>query len=280
MMCKVFHISRSSYYSWKKNPIGKRAAYRIKTEQLIKQAYDASKGLNGSPRISKDLECQGVKLSRRTVSKYMQRIGLRSKLARKYKPTTDSSHKEPVAENILNRDFVCPSPATKCVSDITYIQTKEGFLYLTVILDLFDRDVIGWTISEGMTARETVLKALDKAARNRCFQENMIFHSDRGIQYACKAMVNTLKSYHITQSMSRKGNCWDNAVAESFFKSLKTELIYGQKLMTKEQTRIAIFEYIEIWYRKKRRHSYLNYQTIMEFNQKYQAIKKTNVTAA
>ena len=280
MMCKVLEVSRSSYYSWKKAPIGKRESQRIKTELLIRQAYEASKERNGSPRITKDLEIQGVKLSLRTVSKYMQRMGLRSKLARKYKPTTDSSHKEPIAENILNRDFVCLSPATKCVSDITYIQTKEGFLYLTVILDLFDRDVIGWSISEGMTAKETVLTALEKAAKNRSFNDNMIFHSDRGIQYACRAMVNTLKSYHITQSMSRKGNCWDNAVAESFFKSLKTELIYGQKIMTKEQAKTAIFEYIEIWYRKQRRHSYLDYDTIVEFNQKYKTKIQRNFNAA
>lgn len=272
MMCRVLEVSRSSYYHWRKNPIGKRADYRIKTERLIQQAYTASKGRNGSPRIAKDLESQGVKISRKTVAKYMRRIGLRSKLARKYKPTTDSSHREPVAENLLNRDFISLSPATKCVSDITYIQTKEGFLYLTVIIDLFDRDVIGWTLSDGMTARETVIAALEKAAKNRCFQQNMMFHSDRGVQYACKATVNTLKSYSITQSMSRKGNCWDNAVAESFFKSLKTELIYGQKLMPKEQIRLEIFEYIEIWYRKKRRHSYLDYNTITEFNQNYQTI--------
>lgn len=170
----------------------------------------------------------------------MKEMGLRSNVWRKHKVTTDSSHKKPVAENILNRDFVSLSPATKCVSDITYLKTKEGFLYLTVVIDLFDRDVIGWNISDGMSAQQTVLPAIKKADANRNFAKGMIFHSDRGVQYACKATVNTLKSYRIIRSMSRKGNCWDNAVAESFFKSLKTELIYGNKLMCKVTVRQTV----------------------------------------
>ena len=153
----------------------------------------------------------------------------------------------------------------KCVSDITYLP----FLYLTIVMDLFNRDIIGWSLSSNMTAQNTVIAALNKAAKNTLFQDRMIFHSDRGVQYAALATVNTLNSYNIVQSMSRKGNCWDSAVAESLFKSLKTELIYGSKLRNKQQMKTAIFEYLKIWYRKQRRDSYLGYQTIIEFNKKY-----------
>lgn len=141
-------------------------------------------------------------------------------------------------------------------------------------MDLFNRDILGWTLSSNMKAQDTVIAAINKAAVNCPFQNGMIFHSDRGVQYAAQATVNTLKSYEVIQSMSRKANCWDNAVAEAFFKSLKMELIYGNKLMNKNQMRAAIFEYIEIWYRKQRRHSYLDYMTIEEFNEQY---KKQNI---
>ena len=167
-------------------------------------------------------------------------------------------------------------PSKVWVSDITYIQTKEGFIYRTTIMDLYDRKIIGWSLSDGMStddpsdsaqAKQTTLLALKMAVKNRNVEKGLIFHSDRGVQYASKKFVNVLDSYKkITRSMSRKGNCWDNAVAESFFKSLKTELIYGNKLITKEQMKLEVFEYVEIWYNRKRRHSALNYATIEEFN--------------
>ncbi|WP_317207265.1 IS3 family transposase [Chryseobacterium turcicum] len=149
---------------------------------------------------------------------------------------------------------------------MTYIQTKEGFLYLTTVIDLYDRKIIGWSLSKGMSTEETSLTAWKMAVKNRKTADGLIFHSDRGVQYASKKFVNTLDFYNVTRSMSRRGNCWDNAVAESFFKSLKTELIYGNKLITKEQMQLEIFEYIEIWYNKKRRHGKLNFKTIEEFN--------------
>lgn len=273
-MCRVFKVSRSSYYYWLKYPIGKRSQQVKEMENQIQNVYFKAKGCYGSPRIKEELCKSGTDVSLPTVAKYMKRMGLKSKYSRKYKATTDSSHKEPVAENILNRDFTSFSPSRKCVSDITYLPTKDGFLYLTIVMDLFNRDITGWTLSSNMTAQDTVIAAINKAAANSPFQEHMIFHSDRGVQYAAKATVNTLKSYKIIQSMSRKGNCWDNAVAESFFKSLKIELLYGYKLMDKKQMRLAIFEYIEVWYRKQRRHSYLNYQTIEEFNENY---RKQNI---
>ncbi len=196
----------------------------------------------------------------------MKQLGFRSKLSKKFKITTDSKHNYLMVENVLNRDFSVTEPSKVWVSDITYVYTKEGFMYLTTIIDLFDRKIIGWSLSNGMSTDETSLSAWKMAIKNRPLTNGLIFHSDRGIQYANHKFANMLKSYKITRSMSRKGNCWDNAVAESFFKSLKTELIYGNKLITKDQMKLEIFEYIEIWYNRKRRHSALNYMTIQEFN--------------
>jgi transposase InsO family protein len=206
----------------------------------------------------------------------MKQLGLRSKLSKKFKVTTNSNHNYLIVENILNRGFIVKMPLKAWVSDITYIQTKKGFVYLTTIMDLYDRKIIGWSLSDGMStddpsdseqAKQITLGAGKMAVKNLNIEEGLIFHSDRGIQYANKKFVNVLDYYKkITRSMSRKGNCWDNAVAESFFKSLKTELIYGNKLISKEQMKIEIFEYIEFWYDRKRRYSALNYATIEEFN--------------
>ena len=277
MMCRVLKVSRSSYYYWLREPKSERKEQVKVLKEKIQTAYFKAKGRYGSPRIKEELCRTGTEVSRPTVAKYMKQMGLKSKLARKFRVTTDSNHKEPVAENILNQDFFSFSPLKKCVSDITYIPTKSGFLYLTIVMDLFNRDIIGWNLSSNMTTKDTVLAAINKATSQYSFEDGMVFHSDRGTQYASKATRNTLESYNVVQSMSRARNCWDNAVAESFFKSLKTELIYGTKLMGAKQMRNRIFEYIEIWYRKQRRHSYLDYQTIEEFNNQYRKQNMNNV---
>jgi transposase InsO family protein len=201
----------------------------------------------------------------------MKELGLRSKLSKKFKVTTDSKHNYLVVENVLDRNFMAANASQAWVSDITYIQTKEGFMYLTIIMDLYDRKIIGWGLSNGMSTEETSLAAWKMAITNRMVQKELIFHSDRGVQYANKKFANTIESYGVIRSMSRKGNCWDNAVAESFrfgdpIKTLKAELIYGNKLITKEQMELEIFQYLEIWYNKKRRHGALNYKTAEEFN--------------
>lgn len=197
----------------------------------------------------------------------MKQLGLYSKLSKKIKVTTNSKHNHFVLPNILKREFTATEPAKEWVSDITYIQTKDGFLYLTIILDLFDRKIVGWSLSNGLSTKQTTMMAWKMAVKNRTIANELIFHSDRGIQYANKKLADILDSYKsITRNMSRKGDCWDNAIAESFFKSLKTELVYGSKLISREQMELEIFEYIEIWYNKKRRHSALNYKTIEEFN--------------
>ena len=265
-MCKVLKVSQSGFYRWKQTIISKRNERMNLIKEKITTIYFESKQRYGSPRITIELNILGYKISRITVAKYMNQLGLRSKLSKKFKVTTDSKHSYLMVENVLNRQFSASEPSKVWVSDITYIYTKEGFMYLTTIIDLYDRKIIGWSLSNGMSTDETSLAAWKMAIKNRSVTTGLIFHSDRGIQYANHKFANILGSYKVTRSMSRKGNCWDNAVAESFFKSLKTELIYGNKLISKVQMKLEIFEYIEIWYNRKRRHSALNYKTINEFN--------------
>ena len=265
-MCKVLKVSQSGYYRWKTATISQRLQKKTVLKEKITALYFESKQRYGSPRITMELNILGYKISRITVAKYMRGLGLKSKLSKKFKITTDSKHNYLLVENVLNRQFLVSQPSKAWVSDITYIHTKEGFLYLTTVMDLYDRKIIGWSLSDGMSTNETTLASWKMAIRNRNVQNGLIFHSDRGVQYANNKFANVLDSYKVTRSMSRTGNCWDNAVAESFFKSLKTELIYGNKLISKEQMKLQVFEYIELWYNQKRRHSALKYMTIKEFN--------------
>lgn len=265
-MCKVLKVSQSGYYRWKIATISKRLRKKNVLKEKIIALYFESKQRYGSPRITMELNILGYKISRITVAKYMRELGLKSKLSKKFKITTDSKHNYLLVENVLNRQFLVSQPSKAWVSDITYIHTKEGFLYLTTVMDLYDRKIIGWSLSDGMSTNETTLASWKMAIRNRNVKKGLIFHSDRGVQYANNKFANVLESYKVTRSMSRTGNCWDNAVAESFFKSLKTELIYGNKLISKEQMKLQVFEYIELWYNQKRRHSALKYMTIKEFN--------------
>jgi putative transposase len=265
-MCKIFKISRSGYYKWLKSEVPKRVIENMLLTKEITKIFNQSKQTYGSPRITQELNKQGFKASKTRVAKLMRKSGLRSKVKKKYKITTDSSHKYPVAENILNRKFVPDNINKAWVSDITYIRTKQGWLYLTVILDLFDRQIIGWALSNTMHASKTIIPAWLMAISKRKINSELIFHSDRGIQYACyefKKHIN--KNKFVTQSMSRKANCWDNAVAESFFKTLKAECIYHQKFNTIQEAKVTVFEYIEVWYNRKRLHSSLGYRTPVEF---------------
>ena len=250
-MCNVLQLSSSGYYKWKNRPRNKRLLLKEKIKEQITSIYFSARQRYGSPRITFELNSLGYRISRITVAKYMNELGLRSKLSKKFKVTTNSKHNYLTVENVLDRNFLVTEPSKVWVSDITYIQTKEGFLYLTTVIDLYDRKIIGWSLSNGMSTEETSLAAWKMAVRNRKIADGLIFHSDRGVQYASKKFANTIESYGVTRSMCRKGNCWDNAVAESFFKSLKTELIYGNKLTTKEKMKLEIFEYIEVWYNKK-----------------------------
>lgn len=261
-MCKVFKISRSGFYNWQKR---KPSARQLENKQITKEinrVYKASKNRYGSPKITDQLRDNGWQVSRPRVARIMRNEGIRSIVSKKYKGfTTDSKHNLPVAKNYLNREFSAGRPGQKWVSDITYIPTRQGWLYLTIIMDLFDRKIIGWALSTQMTTNETVLAAWKMAIINRPISHPLIFHSDRGVQYASHALKDELRQYPVIQSMSRKGNCWDNAVAESYFKILKSELVNHTQFHSILQAKTEVFEFIEIWYNRKRKHSYLGYKT-------------------
>lgn len=264
-MARVLGVSPRSYYDYRSNKYNKREMKKEYYMSEIQNSYFLAHGRYGSPRLCIELQKKDVLISRTTTAKYMKELGLQSKLTTKFKVTTDSNHKLNIAPNLLNREFTPSSPSMVWVSDITYIYTSEGFIYLTTVIDLYDRKVIGWSISSDMTKEQTVIKAFNMAKNNRTITKGMLFHSDRGSQYASHDFVEILKANNIVQSMSRKGNCWDNAVAESFFKSLKCEMIYGNKLSSAKEMELQIFEYIEIWYNKVRRHSAIGNLNIEEF---------------
>jgi len=267
-MCQVLKVSSSAYYKWTKGIVSKRQARRENLAIKIHKIYEDKKGRYGSPRICKELNMQGTKVSKVLVSKIMKDEGLQSIVKKKFVATTDSKHSYPVAENLLDRNFLVEQCNKVWVSDITYIRTLQGWLYLTVVIDLYRRKAIGWAVGETLKTSDTTLPALEMAIQNSPIKnKKLIFHSDRGVQYACDDFRTFLKEYDITQSMSRKGDCWDNAVAESFFKTLKVELVYQQKYQTKQQAALSIFEYIEIFYNIKRRHKVLNNLTIFEHEQ-------------
>lgn len=266
MMCKVFKVSRSGYYNWLERKPSKRSIENQQIKGLIKMVYDDSKGRYGSPKITKELNAQGLNISRQRVARMMNSEGLRSIICKKYRvSTTDSNHNLPVAKNHLNRNFKVNKPGKVWVSDITYIRTSQGWLYLTIIMDLYDRKIIGWALSQTMSTTDTVIAAWRMALINRPINGELTFHSDRGVQYASIEFREALASKSVIQSMSRKGNCWDNAVAESFFKILKSELIYHNRYINQLHAKTDVFEFIEIWYNRKRRHSYLGYLTPYEY---------------
>lgn len=268
MMCKVFKVNKSSFYRWLRSGPSSRWKENERLLIKIKSIFEDSRKSYGSPRIAEELRSKGWGVSVNRVAKLMQKAGIYVKRRKKFIVTTNSNHHYPVAPNLLNQEFNANEPGQVWVSDITYVRTKSGWLYLTVIIDLFDRIVIGWSMSKGLSARETVIPAWRMAVKRRLITQKLIFHSDRGIQYACHEFTNILsKNELVVRSMSRKGNCWDNAVAESFFKSIKVEWIYKHNFMNQQQAELSIFEWIETWYNRNRRHSALGYRTIYEFNQ-------------
>lgn len=272
-MCNILNISKSSYYNWLKGGISNRNLKNNVLSKVIKDIFENSKQTYGSPRITVELRKLGHQVSRPKVARLMKSLGLKSKVKNKYRVTTDSDHKYPVSPNLIKRDFA-PNRINKIwVSDITYIHTKQGWLYLTIIMDLFDRQIIGWALSKTMHTNKTIIPAWRMAVAKRKITEELIFHSDRGIQYASTHFRNILKNHRLVkQSMSRKANCWDNAVAESFFKTLKTELVYHCKYNTHYEAELSVFEYIEIWYNRKRIHSSLGYLTPVEYEYNYYQI--------
>ena len=262
-MTKLLGVSRSAYYQWRGSDVtNRRESAERKLVELIQEIQRAHKGNYGTPRIQIELRKKyGVYVSRKRIAKLLVKYGLNARRRRKYMVTTNSKHGFAISENILNREFFSDQAGKKWVSDITYLRTKTGWLYLTTVMDLFDRKVIGWAISKTMEAEDTVVKAYQMACGNRHPENELIFHSDRGVQYCAEVFRKVLIQgcSTVRQSMSRKGNCWDNACAESFFKTLKTELETLNGKYGTDVVRDSVFEYIEVYYNRKRIHSALDY---------------------
>lgn len=266
MMCKVLGVSRSVYYEWLKRKPSKREVENQNLMKQIRNIHKKSKRTYGSPRITRELEEKSIYVSRPRIARLMRKANIRGIAKKRFVATTNSKHNYPVAANLLDRVFTTNRQCEVWVSDITYVRTGEGWMYLTVIIDLWDRKVIGWSASKTLKAQDTVIPAWRMSIASRPISESLIFHSDRGVQYACHEFKSQLLANpKIIQSMSRKGDCWDNAVAESFFKTIKTEWIYRYKYTTRKQAEISVFEYIETWYNTQRRHSSLNYLSPVEF---------------
>ena len=280
-MCKMLKIGTAGYYRWLDRPPTKQSKYHETLLEEVKKVYTEHKGRYGSRRITAELQLAGFKTNQVSVCNMMRKMNLKVLGSKRYKVTTNSSHSYPVAQNRLMQKFEVSRPNEVWVSDITHIKIAyQEWLYLTTIIDLFDRKVIGWTLSKTMKAKETTLEAFRVAILNRPLLaiDPLIFHSDRGIQYACKEFTSEIgKHKTVLLSMSAKGNSWDNAVAESFFSTLKKELVHVNRYETREQATASISDYIENYYNKNRRHSALNYLTMIEFQKLIDDRSKNNL---
>jgi putative transposase len=266
VMCGALEVSPSGYYSWLVRPPSFQEQRREALLVLIRGVHAGAKRRYGSPRIHAALEGRGEGCSVNTVAKLMRDNDIRAKTARKFRCTTDSNHRLPVADNVLDRQFDPEGPNEKWVADITYVPTREGWLYLAVVEDLFSRRVVGWSMADNMESR-LVVDALEMAVRRRLPGEGLLAHSDRGSQYASEHYQLLLGNYGIECSMSGVGQCWDNAPAESFFASLKKELVHDEDYQTRQEARASIFEYIEVFYNNQRLHSSLGYVTPAAYEQ-------------
>jgi putative transposase len=261
LMCRMLDVSHNGYYAWRARPASARAARRAALTGRIRAAHAASRGTYGSPRITAELKDAGVDVCENTVAKYMRQARVAATPKRRFVPrTTDPDHPHPVAANVLGRDFAATARDRKWACDLTYVWTDQGWLYLSVVLDLFSRRVVGWSMADDLKA-EGVAEALAMAVGRRRPPGDgaLLHHSDRGVQYACELYRGLLEEHGITASMSRPGNCYDNAAAESFFGTLKTELVHRTRYRTKAEARASVFEWIECWYNRQRRHSSLGY---------------------
>lgn len=269
-MCKVLKVSRSGYYKWRTAEQPVRLERKEKLIQRIRWYHQDSGGTYGSPRIHRELQREGWKVSERTVGLFMREQGIRSCMARKYRvTTTDSNHDLPIAPNELQQDFSATRPNEKWVADITYIPCRQGKLYLASILDLYTKQIVGWKLSDRMTT-DLVLGALQQAYKAKKPGKDLIHHSDRGSQYASKDYRKQLQTYRMKASMSRRGNCYDNACIEAFHSILKRELIYSHpKFKTKEEAYQKLYWYLELFYNRKRSNSTLGYMSPVRFEQLY-----------
>ena len=259
VICRVLKVARSGFYAWLKRKPSRRQMHQQKLLAKIKQVHEENRELYGSPRVHRALLIDGEHVSRNTVAKLMRQAKIRAKSRRGFVPrTTDSTHQQPVADNLLDRDFTAAAPNQKWLADITYVPTDEGWLFCAAVLDCFSRKIVGWSMSQWMPA-DLVARALQMALLHRRPEGDLVHHSDRGVQYASDAYQQLLIEHGITVSMSGRGDCYDNAMMESFWATLKTELIHQEHYVTREQARRSIFEYIEVFYNRKRLHSSLGY---------------------
>lgn len=256
-MAQVLKLSRSRYYSWLDAPVTDHEKRDQELGVRIERVYKDNRGSYGSPRIYVDMREEGIRCSRKRIARIMREKGLVGRQKRRFKATTDSGHDFPVAPNLVNRDFTIDAPNRVWVSDITYIWTMEGWLYLCIILDLFSRIAVGWAMDSRIT-KELAISALLMAVTHRRPAPGLVFHSDRGVQYASEGFRERIEGFEMVQSMSRKGNCWDNACAESFFAALKTEEVFHRTYKTRAEAKQCIFEYIAVFYNRKRRHSFVD----------------------
>lgn len=272
-MCDVLGVSRSGYYAWRERPLSERMQSNTRLLLHIRAVYHESRRTYGSRRVYHELREQGIPCSRHRIARLMRQDGLRAVQHQRYKQTTRPNPRLPVAPNVLNRDFTAQRPNQKWVADFTYIPTAQGWLYLATVMDVFSRQIVGWSMSE---RQQTALveDALQMALARRCPQTGLLHHSDRGSQYASHDYQKLLAKQHIQVSMSRSGNCYDNAMMESFFATLKAE--WGdQRYATRAEARSAIFDYIERWYNRRRRHSSLGYLSPAVFEQRFARDKFT-----
>jgi len=263
-LCRVMQVSTSGYYGWVSRPQSEHARRDQDLKGMIRAAYTASHGIYGSPRIHEDLKALGEAVGEKRVARLMQEEAWVARSVKAFKKTTLSNHGLPVAQNVLAQDFTASKPNQRWVSDITYIRTQAGWLYLAVVMDLYSRAIVGWAMDKHMAA-ELVCDALKMALCRRRIKDGLIAHSDRGSQYAGGDYQALLHDQGIRCSMSGVGNCYDNAAMESFFHSLKTEWVDHYPYLTREQAKGSVFEYIEIFYNRKRRHSYVNQMAPMQF---------------
>jgi len=267
-MCRLFGVTRQGYYAYLHRPPSRRVVVEAEFSEQIRQIFSETGETYGSPRVLRELRRRGVKVGKHRVERAMRGMGLTPPTPRKHRITTQRDASHPVAPNELARDFAAQRPNERWVTDITYIWTDEGWAYLASILDLFSRSVVGWALSASLST-QLPLTALAIAVERRRPNARLLFHSDRGCQYTSAAHRDALAAAGITVSMSRKGNCWDNAVAESFFATLKSELIYRRRWRTHLELRNALFEYIEVFYNRRRLHSSMNYKTPAEVEDLY-----------
>ena len=263
--CQVLEVSRSGYYAWRDRPVSARARRREELAAKVRAVHAENRGVYGSPRVFRALKARGESVCENTVAKVMRRRQIRAKAKKKYVPrTTDSRHDRPVAANLLDRQFEAELPDRKWAADITYVPTAEGWLYLAAVIDLCSRKVVGWSMADHMRT-DLVADALRMAIARRAPAEGLLHHSDRGVQYASDDYQHLLERNGIACSMSGRGDCYDNAVMESFWGTLKTELVNHEDYQTREQATASIFEYVEVFYNRQRLHSSLGYLSPEQF---------------